>query len=986
MPITVAHVFTNNVPDVVGTVTVFNAASPGSTATVNATDIVRPSNWNSNHAVTYTPTGQEIIGAFSNGGNVSFGTNPGGYVTASAPSGGGAATVFSNSNNVTFGLNGSTVTASASYPAQTAFVFSNANGVSFGTNGSTVTASVAAAGGAQTGISGIIAGTQTLTQGTLSFINSNGISFGLNSGVSNSQITASYTVPTQTVDTNKAGTGFTSTSIAGIVPAATLNTNGLSFAMPNYLTTAQPVGAYLTTAMQSNAVTLSNINISAGTTSSNQSSLGFSNANGISFGFSGASITGSYTVPTVPGATVFSNSNNISFGLNGSTVTATATFSQSNQTGNLYVAGNTTQLSSTAGIDLRSVSFEGAGVASVGVSNGRVLISVPVGGGGADGYNIIGVNGGATQISTTYQFSNANNVSFGLNLGTITASASYAAQTVDTNKAGTGFTSTSTVGAVPTATLNTNGLSFAMPNYLTTAQPVGAYLTTARASNDAIGLNTALTANGVSWTVNSSGLSLNVPAFLTTGANSTHSHGNPTLNLTNINGTTASNSAGLTLSLSAVVPTQTVQPVAISGSNGSFAYSTLTMGNLNGLSFYTSNGSVVGSYTVPAGGGVTVLSNSNNVSFGLAGSTYTATATFPAQTNQTGNLYVTANSTQLSSTAGIDLRSVSFAGAGIASVGVSGGVVVVSVPSGGGGGDGVNVIQAGTLGTTGTTYSASTGTMFINGGNNITVSQNGANQLVISAAQGGIAAGTQTATSGTLVFANSNGVTFGMSGSSQITASFSGGGDVAPDRFFKEVIQGERLTTIVGLSATNVTNRPLFLPFYLEGTGLAANTCRVLMSFGASSNRSLGGTFHCGLYSLINSTQMTLLTSNSWSVSSTVSASSASWNGVGWVDYGLGGYTCTAEGRYMLALQCNPVSANITWMPVSLYGADNMPEQSRVWSNGGTSAMDSKSQFVPFWGAYTTTSNALPASVALNQINGASSQFQFQYYAALREV
>ncbi|MBI3684976.1 hypothetical protein HY250_01060 [Candidatus Azambacteria bacterium] len=47
---------------------------------------------------------------------------------------------------------------------------------------------------------------------------------------------------------------------------------------------------------------------------------------------------------------------------------------------------------------------------------------------------------------------------------------------------------------------------------------------------------------------------------------------------------------------------QSVQPVAISGSNGSFAFSTLTMGNLNGLSFYTSNGSLVGSYTAGGGG------------------------------------------------------------------------------------------------------------------------------------------------------------------------------------------------------------------------------------------------------------------------------------------------------------------------------------------------------------------------------------------------
>ena len=110
--------------------------------------------------------------------------------------------------------------------------------------------------------------------------------------------------------------------------------------------------------------------------------------------------------------------------------------------------------------------------------------------------------------------------------------------------AGTGFTSTTTAGTEIEATNNTAGLSMAVP----------AFLTTARASNDAVGLNTALTANGVSWTVNSSGISLNVPAFLTTAALSNHSHGNPTLALTNLSGTTDSNSAGFTLSLAAADP------------------------------------------------------------------------------------------------------------------------------------------------------------------------------------------------------------------------------------------------------------------------------------------------------------------------------------------------------------------------------------------------------------------------------------------------
>lgn len=123
------------------------------------------------------------------------------------------------------------------------------------------------------------------------------------------------------------------------------------------------------------------------------------------------------------------------------------------------------------------------------------------------------------------------------------------------------------------------------------------FLTTARASNDAVGLNTALTGNGVQWTVNSSGISLNVPAFLTTAALSNHSHG-VQLNLTNLSGTTAGNSDGITLSLSAANP---------GGGAG------------DGFNIIGVNGNTVGS-------DVTVqFSNSNGVSFGLNGSTITAT-------------------------------------------------------------------------------------------------------------------------------------------------------------------------------------------------------------------------------------------------------------------------------------------------------------------------------------------------------------------------
>jgi hypothetical protein len=108
----------------------------------------------------------------------------------------------------------------------------------------------------------------------------------------------------------------------------------------------------------------------------------------------------------------------------------------------------------------------------------------------------------------------------------------------------------------------------------------------------------------VAWTVNTSGLSLNVPAFLTTAANSTHSHGNPTLALTNLSGTTASASNGLTLSLSAAAPGGGAAQTFSAGTTA-FAPNPVHFSNANGVSFGIGNGanSSVITASVNAGGG-----------------------------------------------------------------------------------------------------------------------------------------------------------------------------------------------------------------------------------------------------------------------------------------------------------------------------------------------------------------------------------------------
>ncbi len=360
-----------------------------------------------------------------------------------------------------------------------------------------------------------------------------------------------------------------------------------------------------------------------------------------------------------------------------------------------------------------------------------------------DGANSVG--------SGTLRLSNANGISVGINGQTVTFSHNglTTAAASDHSHGNPQLNLTNLTG---TTASNSGGFTLSL-----SGPPAG--LTTARASNDAIGLNTALTANGLSVTANSSGLSINVPAWLTTAALSNHSHGNPTLNLTNLSGTTASNSAGLTLSLSAN-PAQTVQPGIQSISAG----------------------------TTRATTGEVVYSNSNGVSFGLNGQTLTAShnglTTARASNDGVGLATAQSNVTWTVNSAGLSLDARGYAGTGTsatnASVTLNSNGLQISVAAPGGGANfSAGVSNVGNTG--GDTGVTGTRLVFV-GSQNITLNQaTDANGATISISGGAgaagntgfISAGAATASLGTVVFSNSNGVSFGVNGQT-VTASHNG--------------------------------------------------------------------------------------------------------------------------------------------------------------------------------------------------------------------
>lgn len=412
---------------------------PGATTSVTSLQFSDNNNmsWtgNSNGVVIGRPfviasvVGQTFVAlsrlAFSASNGVSFGistsNNNAATITASVSS-----LVFSNSNGLTWGTNGSTVTGSFS-----TLSYSNANNVTFGIAGSTLTASVTVASTADS--IRVSAGTTNVLGSQLSFNNGSGVSFGLNG----STITASV-----------------ATSLTAINLSAGTTSNNLSaFTLSNANNVSFGLNGSVVTASATVASTQASINLSAGTTSNlasaftfaNSNSISFglnagtitasvsyptqtafvlSNSNGISFGTAGSTVTASYTVPTLTSLS-FSNANNVTFGIAGSTLTASA--SVASTADSIRISAGTTNVLGSA------FSFSGG----VSAHNTTAPSNVQFGLNGSSISAIAPINWSAGTTSfnhTIISFSNSNNVSWGVqtqagSIPFITASASFPAAT-----------------------------------------------------------------------------------------------------------------------------------------------------------------------------------------------------------------------------------------------------------------------------------------------------------------------------------------------------------------------------------------------------------------------------------------------------------------------------------------------------------------------------------------------------------------------------
>ncbi len=136
-------------------------------------------------------------------------------------------------------------------------------------------------------------------------------------------------------------------------------------------------------------------------------------------------------------------------------------------------------------------------------------------------------------------------------------------------------------------------------------------------ASTASGTNVVLSGgNNVTLVGGGATVGFSVGNYITTGALSDHSHGNPTLALTNLSGTTASNSAGLTLSLSAAAPG--------GGAVGSFYQHPPLINNTNTMSVGGGSSNYVQPFVLPYGVSASYIRMP--VSMSLASTTFTTGA------------------------------------------------------------------------------------------------------------------------------------------------------------------------------------------------------------------------------------------------------------------------------------------------------------------------------------------------------------------------
>jgi hypothetical protein len=672
-----------------------------------------------------------------------------------------------------------------------------------------------------------------------------------------------------------------------------VSTGTLTFAGGNNITLSQ-VG---------NAITISganapngSFNFSAGSTSANLASIVFANANSLSFGLNAGTITGSFsqtnqtlamygvgnTTQNTSGtfdarSLSFNGLGGLSAGYsNGSVQLSAPGLSSLSATGALSISNN----GSTVNIGVPAVSF---GISNIGNTSGtsgtasnqivfaggnNITLSQATGAGGntltisAGGGNVNFSAGTTSANLASVTFGNSNNMSFGLNAGTITGSFSQSVQTqgIQALSAGTQIGNSGTIQFV-----NAAGLSWGLSNSNQLTGVVGAVrvITAGGSSMSDVKTLEFDNANGITFGANT-GVGIGT---ITASHNGITSQSVQTQNVHNV--TLAGNTAGALAQIST---------------------GTLTLAGGNNITLSQAGNAI----TISGGGG------GGGIALVGGGTTYTSGS---VNFNASGGLTIASAAGQ-SLNFSVPQTSL-FSATGAISISTNGNTISIGAPA---------MFNAGisNVGNTSGTSGQNTNGLVLAGGNNITLSQStnsaGATVTISGGAGGGgggvAFANSQTTyssgtanfnASGALTIASTTGQSFNFSvpqtssliGVSGITLSTTGGtisigmNPVQIPTTLSRYEYPEGFFTSLGLMGQgSLSINHAYIPFNVSGSALKIGGSLSAMTNTSATVASINLSLWMGIYTLNGST-LSLASSGSanngfqWSQSASSSANTS---------------------------------------------------------------------------------------------------------------
>ena len=440
---------------------------------------------------------------------------------------------------------------------------------------------------------------------------------------------------------------------------------------------------------------------------------------------------------------------------------------------------------------------------------------------------------------------------------------------------------------------------------------------------------------------------------------------------------------------------QTAQPVAISGSNGSFLFSTVTLGNSNGLSFYSTNGSIVGSYTVPSQTVQPVAASASNGSFlfstikfvegsGITWATQAGGIQGSVKTDyQSSNAgYLTNQSVQPVAISGSNgsflFSTVTFGNLNNISFYTTNGSMVASQI--GGGADGYN--QAGFAGSTANSTMNLVWAGNSGGSGNLTFGLTGS--TVTGSALGqtvqpvAASASNGSYNFSTIKFVEGSGVTW---------ATQAGGIQASVKTDYQNILtmhifdNEANSSTLMSSGQGSFIIAPLNAPNGILPGNISVSTLFLDCSFNSDTNMSAARTISLNMGLYIQSASHTLSLVNSWSTSLTNAANanaSSSWQGARFVSFAAsqfsGGAMNLTQEKYWIGYCLS--SAGST-MGMSVIGERIGGSVGRFGTAGvGTGASVNTRHWSPFCGTYGTATVSAPASIHMTDINASGGIFR----------